>query len=120
MQARPFEHFLKQFPALTRRQRERLLSLLVPAAKRDQGVDLIEQTAAQRLACPDCHTRHLYRHGRAHGRLRGWLLPFRVVASRYLTNYLGWRWALDGGRIGSAEGLLRAALGIGRPATLHT
>ena len=45
-----------------------------------------------------------------HSRLRGWLSPFRGVASRYLPNYLGWRWALDGGRVGSAEGLLRAAL----------
>ena len=47
-----------------------------------------------------------------HSRLRGWLLPFRGVASRYLTNYLGWRWAVDGRRIDSAGGLLRAALGI--------
>ena len=26
-------------------------------------------------------------------------------------NYLGWRWALDGGRIATPEGMLRAALG---------
>ncbi|MDB5933099.1 MAG: family transposase, partial [Massilia sp.] len=31
-------------------------------------------------------------------------------ASRYLSNYLGWRWALDGGRISSSEMLLRSAL----------
>jgi len=34
------------------------------------------------------------------------------VASRYLSNYLGWRWALDGDRIGSAEQLLRIAIRV--------
>jgi hypothetical protein len=33
-------------------------------------------------------------------------------ASRYLGNYLGWRWALDGGRVKTPEALLRATLGI--------
>ena len=47
-----------------------------------------------------------------HSRLRGWLLPFRGVASRYLDNYLDWRWALDGRRIATPEALLRAALGV--------
>jgi hypothetical protein len=47
-----------------------------------------------------------------HSRMRGWLQPFRSVASRYLGNYLGWRWALDGARIKTPEDLLRAALGI--------
>jgi len=46
-----------------------------------------------------------------HSRFRAWLLPFRGVASRYLDNYLGWRWALDGQRIGTPDNLLRAALG---------
>ncbi|MGI5012040.1 MAG: transposase, partial [Janthinobacterium lividum] len=45
-----------------------------------------------------------------HGRLRQWLTRFRGVASRYLPNYLGWRWALDGDRITSAEQLLRIAI----------
>ena len=323
MHARPFEYLLTQLSFLTRRQRERLLDLLLPAAKLDKAVDLIEQAAAHRLACPGCHSRQLHRHGRAHGlqryrckqcgrtcnalsgtalarlrhkgrwldylnamldsrsirrsatelgvagatsfrwrhrflevskddrphclagiaeademyvleshkgsrnldrparqrggkatkrgisheqmcvlvardrtgqtldwvpgkgaltraqlhqhllprlerdvllvsdghpayrafarqagitheavnlqagirvrgaihvqnvnsyhsRLRGWLQPFRGVASRYLPNYLGWRWALDGGRIGSPEGLLRAALGAGRQAVFHS
>jgi len=47
-----------------------------------------------------------------HQRLRQWLSGFRGVASRYLPNYLGWRWALDGGRIGSAEQLLRIAIRV--------
>ena len=55
-----------------------------------------------------------------HSRLRGWLQPFRGVASRYLGNYLGWRWALDGERIGTPALLLRAALGAGRAGEFHT
>ncbi|GAB3368021.1 IS1595 family transposase [Massilia agri] len=47
-----------------------------------------------------------------HQRLRSWLARFHGVASRYLPNYLGWRWALDGERIASPERLLRAAIGI--------
>ena len=45
-----------------------------------------------------------------HSRFKQWLQPFHGVASRYLANYLGWRWAVDGERIGSPEALLRAAL----------
>ncbi|MFC5549083.1 IS1595 family transposase [Massilia aerilata] len=67
MHARTFDHFLKQIPVLTRRQRERLLALLLPAAKLDKTVELIEQMAAPRLACPACGSRQLYRHGQAHG-----------------------------------------------------
>ena len=47
-----------------------------------------------------------------HRRFRQWLARFNGVASRYLPNYLGWRWALDGERINSAEHLLRAAMGM--------
>lgn len=47
-----------------------------------------------------------------HRRFRSWLARFHGVASRYLPNYLGWRWALDGERIPSPERLLRAAIGI--------
>jgi transposase-like protein len=46
-----------------------------------------------------------------HSRLRGWLQPFRGVATRYLSNYLGWRWALDGKRVASPAHLLRLAIG---------
>ncbi len=46
-----------------------------------------------------------------HSRLKQWLRRFNGVASHYLPNYLGWRWALDGGRIGTPEMLLRSALG---------
>ena len=45
-----------------------------------------------------------------HSRFKQWLRRFHGVASRYLPNYLGWRWALDGGRIGTPEMLLKSAL----------
>ena len=45
-----------------------------------------------------------------HQRFRQWLSRFRGVASRYLPNYLGWRRALDGGRVRSAEQVLRIAI----------
>jgi len=47
-----------------------------------------------------------------HSRFRRWLARFNGVASRYLPNYLGWRWAVDGGRISTAEQLLRAAVSL--------
>ncbi|MGK5004862.1 IS1595 family transposase, partial [Janthinobacterium sp. LB2P70] len=46
-----------------------------------------------------------------HSRLRQWLGPFHGVATRYLSNYLGWRWILDARRIRSPETLLKATLG---------
>ena len=47
-----------------------------------------------------------------HRRFRQWLARFNGVASRYLPNYIGWRWALDGERVISADELLRAAIGV--------
>lgn len=47
-----------------------------------------------------------------HSRFRQWLAPFHGVASGYLPNYLGWRWALDAGRIISAAAMLNAAVGV--------
>ncbi len=47
-----------------------------------------------------------------HRRFRQWLARFNGVASRYLPNYLGWQWAVDGGRIRSADKMLRIALGM--------
>jgi len=46
-----------------------------------------------------------------HRRLREWLARFHGIASRYLPNYLGWRRALDGGKVTSADQLLRLAIG---------
>jgi hypothetical protein len=47
-----------------------------------------------------------------HSRFHTWLRRFNGVATRYLSNYLGWRWAIDQQRIHSPETLLRAAIGV--------
>jgi hypothetical protein len=47
-----------------------------------------------------------------HSRLRGWLHHFRGVATRYLHNYCGWRWVIDLDRLGTAQAMLRSALGV--------
>ena len=47
-----------------------------------------------------------------HSRFHTWLSRFNGVATRYLPNYLGWRWAIDQERIRSPETLLKAAIGI--------
>jgi len=36
------------------------------------------------------------------------------------SEHFGWRWALDGRRIGTPEGLLRAALGVQLPPPSHS
>lgn len=38
-----------------------------------------------------------------HSRFHGWLQRFHGVAMRYLSNYLGWQWAIDQERIRSPE-----------------
>jgi transposase-like protein len=45
-----------------------------------------------------------------HARFKSWLRRFNGVASRYLGNYLGWRWAIDGKRITSPANFLVAML----------
>ena len=45
-----------------------------------------------------------------HRRFKEWLARFHGVTSWRLPNYLGWLWALDGGRVTSAEQLLRIAI----------
>jgi len=67
MQASKFEHFLKRLDALTRRQRDRVLAMLLPTARLDRTITLIEQATVSRLACPDCASSRLYRHGHANG-----------------------------------------------------
>ena len=57
-------------------------------------------------------TVHVQNVNAYHSRLRGWLRAFHGVATRYLPNYLGWRWILDARRIMSPESLLKATLGV--------
>jgi hypothetical protein len=47
-----------------------------------------------------------------HSRFREWIDRFHGVATHYLPNYLGWRWALDAQRIDSPKTMLRAAVGV--------
>lgn len=53
------------------------------------------------------HVQHVNAY---HSRMRTWLRHFCGVASRYLVNYCGWRWALDGERIDTAQAFLRIAV----------
>jgi transposase-like protein len=55
---------------------------------------------------------HVHNVNAYHSRLRGWLQHFRGVATHYLNNYCGWRWAIDLDRIASAEAMLRSAVGV--------
>ena len=55
---------------------------------------------------------HIQNVNAYHSRFKDWLAHFNGVATRYLENYLGWRWAIDQRRIDSADRFLRAALGF--------
>jgi transposase-like protein len=48
-----------------------------------------------------------------HARLKGWLIRFRGVASRYLAHYSGWRRVLDEGRLTTPAQLLLVAARLG-------
>jgi hypothetical protein len=74
-----------------------------------EAVDLRAAIRVRRGAAGAIHVQNVNAY---HSRFRQWLRRFRGVASRYLPNYLGWRWALDGNRIASAEQLLRIAIGL--------
>lgn len=54
---------------------------------------------------------HIQNVNAYHSRFRLWLDRFHGVATHYLSNYLGWRWALDGQRINSPDALLKTAMG---------
>jgi transposase-like protein len=74
-----------------------------------QAVNLQAGIRMRRSAAGAIHVQNVNAY---HGRLRQWLSRFRGVASRYLPNYLGWRWALDGERVSTVEQLLRIAIGV--------
>jgi transposase-like protein len=84
MQARLFEQFFSQLPGLSRTQRERVLTLLLPAARLDEVTALIEHADAARPACPHCRAANPFRHGYAHGlqryRCRGCLRTFNALS----------------------------------------
>ncbi len=51
-------------------------------------------------------------------RLKSWMIPFHGVATKYLTNYLGWRRALDTRRLDTPDKMLLAAIGVFPQATV--
>ena len=53
---------------------------------------------------------HLQNVKAYHARFKTWLRRFNGVASRYLDNYLGWRWAVDGERHTEPDKFLGAML----------
>ena len=53
---------------------------------------------------------HLQNVNAYHARFKTWLRRFNGVASRYLENYLGWRWAVDGERHTEPDKFLSAML----------
>ncbi len=74
-----------------------------------ETVNLRAGVRARRLGKLAIHVQNVNAY---HQRFKAWLRGFRGVASCYLPNYLGWRWALDGERVASPEQLLRVAIGV--------
>jgi hypothetical protein len=74
-----------------------------------ETVNLRAGVRARRLGNLAIHVQNVNAY---HQRFKTWLQGFRGVASRYLPNYLGWRWALDGERVTSPEQLLSIAISV--------
>ena len=84
------------------------------AFAKEAGVahDFVNVSAGQRVVRQASGAIHVQNVNAYHSRFHAWLRGFRGVATRYLPNYLGWRWAIDLERIHSPETLLRAAIGV--------
>jgi len=74
-----------------------------------ETVNLRAGVRARRLGNLAIHVQNVNAY---HQRFKAWLRGFRGVASCYLPNYLGWRWALDGERIFSPDQLLGIAISV--------
>jgi len=84
------------------------------AFAKEAGVahDFVNVSAGERITRQASGAIHVQNVNAYHSRFHGWLHGFRGVATRYLPNYLGWRWALDQQRINSPETFLRTAIGV--------
>ena len=84
------------------------------AFARDTGIAhaFVNVSAGERVGVHPRGAVHVQNVNAYHSRFHGWLKRFNGVATRYLPNYLGWRWAIDQERIHSPETLLRAAIGV--------
>ena len=118
MKAPKSEELFAQLALLNQPQRQQLLAALHPAAGVDRVIALIGDIRLKGRRCPDrlsgngARLPHSPLRGQACRRFKEWLARFHEVASRRLPNYLGWHWALDGGRVTSVEQLLRVAFGF--------
>ena len=74
-----------------------------------ETVNLRAGVRARRLGNLAIHVQNVNAY---HQRFKVWLQRFRGVASRYLPNYLGWHWALEGERIILPGQLLRIAISV--------
>ena len=85
-----------------------------PAFARAYGIahQAINMSAGKRAHTGAGRAIHVQNVNAYHRRFKGWLARFHGVASRWLPNYLGWHWALDGGRVTSVEQLLRSAFWV--------
>ena len=84
------------------------------AFARDHGIahQAVNLQAGQRVRASSQGAIHVQNVNAYHRRFKEWLARFHGVASWRLPNYLGWLWALDGGRVTSVEQLLRIAIGF--------
>ena len=84
------------------------------AFARDHGIahQAVNLQAGERVRSGVAGAIHVQNVNAYHRRFKEWLVRFHGVASRRLPNYLGWFWALDGGRVTSIEQLLRIAIGV--------
>jgi len=72
----------------------------------------VNLSAGERVGTHPRGAVHVQNVNAYHSRFHGWLRRFNGVATRYLSNYLGWYWAIDQDRIDSPETLLKAAIGV--------
>uniref|UniRef100_UPI0010C12233 IS1595 family transposase n=1 Tax=Massilia sp. HP4 TaxID=2562316 RepID=UPI0010C12233 len=82
------------------------------AFAREHGIAhrAVNLQAGQRVRASTQGAIHVQNVNAYHRRFKEWLARFHGVASWRLPNYLGWLWALDGGRVASVEQLLRITI----------
>jgi len=140
MEACAFDLYLTQIARLSRAQCVRVLALFKPAVDHGRTAAVIEDAVApDTLLVTDANKAyqafsrqqgilhqyvnvsdgermrgavHVQNVNGYHSRFHKWRRRFNGVATRYLPNYLGWRWAIDQKRICTSETLLRAAIGV--------
>ena len=84
------------------------------AFARDHGIahQAVNLQSGERVRASSQGAIHVQNVNAYHRRFKEWLARFHGVASRWLPNYLGWHWAIDGGRVPSVEQLLRSAFKV--------